>query len=325
MKLLVSGGLGFIGSFMTEAFAEHEVMIVDDRRSSVVSPEEVPCVAFSPLEVSNFIRGRGSRGIGGIADVVIHCASPVGSAGVLPERGRIVPQVAEATSLLVEACIEADVPLVNISTSEVYGFSGTYSETDVCEVPVRPSARLEYAVAKLAGEYVVMNSIHRGLKACSIRPFNVAGPRQRSDKGFVLPTFVEQALAGKPLTIFGDGSQQRAFTAVTDVCRFVRDFLVRDLSNFDGRVFNVGNPNNETTVNALAHRVIERLGAERKFEMTDGKAIHGADYEEAEGHVKTPCIDRARSLGWEPQVSLDQLIDQTAAFYKDEPRLVGVA
>jgi len=324
MRVLISGGLGFIGGFMTEAFAEagHEVAIVDDRRSSVVEPDEVPCDLYSPLEVSDFVRGRGSRGLN--VDAVIHCASPVGSAGVLPERGLIVPQVVESTTLLVDACIKDDIPLVNISTSEVYGFSGTYSEINVCEVPVRPSARLEYAVAKLAGEYVVMNSIHRGLKAVSIRPFNVAGPRQRSDKGFVLPTFVEQALASKPLTIFGDGSQQRAFTSVTDVCRFVRDFLFRDLSNFDGRSFNVGNPNNQTTVNALAHRVCEQLGVERKFVNTNGKAIHGPDYEEAEGYIKTPNISRARSLGWEPQVGLAKLIDQTASFYKDEPRLVGV-
>jgi nucleoside-diphosphate-sugar epimerase len=282
------------------------VTVVDDCRSSVVEPEALDALVYVE-RLQDYLLGTRLH-----TDLVVHCAAPVGSAGVLPRRGRIVSEVVETTSMLVERCIEQEIPLVNISTSEVYGFSGTYTEEDVCRVPVRPSARLEYAVAKLAGEFTIMNSVHRGLKGVSVRPFNVAGPRQRSDKGFVLPTFVEQALEKKPLTVFGDGLQQRAFTAVTDLCAFVCDHL----KDFDGQVYNVGNPGNETTILDLANRVLEHFKLWGRIEFTDGKVIHGKDYEEAEGFIKTPDISKALSLGWKPSVGLDDLIEITAAHYK---------
>jgi nucleoside-diphosphate-sugar epimerase len=294
---------------MTEAFIKRdfEVTVVDDLRCSVVEPDDLDA-SVRVMTVQDYLRIRLE-----LCDLVVHCAAPVGSAGVLPYKGRIVSEISEMTAQLVESCIESAIPLVNISTSEVYGFSGKYSESDDCRVPVVPSTRIEYAVAKLGGEFTVMNSIHRGLDAISVRPFNVAGPRQRADKGFVLPTFVEQALAKRPLTVFGDGGQKRAFTAVTDLCDFVCDYALK--SPLDGSVYNIGNPENETTILDLAQSVCGRFHLWPKIDYTDGKAVFGDDYEEAEGRVKTPDISKAQGLGWNPKVGLDDLIDQTAAHY----------
>jgi nucleoside-diphosphate-sugar epimerase len=120
---------------------------------------------------------------------------------------------------VVEACIAADAPLCTFSSAEVYGRSGLLHETDDIIVPPRYNVRLEYAIAKTLTEAITANARHRGLRGFVIRPFNVAGRGQSRAGGFVMPTFVQQALAGRPLTVFASGHQVRAFLAVTDLAR----------------------------------------------------------------------------------------------------------
>jgi UDP-glucose 4-epimerase len=216
--------------------------------------------------------------------------------------------VADAAAVI-GYCQAQDVPLVNISTSEVYGFSGEYRESDACVVPAanRWSPRLEYAVGKLAAEMEIRLS---GIEAVSIRPFNVVGARQLPDGGFVLPTFAEQAVSGQALTIFGPGLQVRCLTAVEDVAAFVHHAINRGA--LEG-VVNVGNPANRTDIVTLAHKVCDAAGVKHYFEWTNGRAVHGPDYAEAEGVIKTPNIDRARALGWAPKRGLDELIADAVA------------
>jgi nucleoside-diphosphate-sugar epimerase len=143
-----------------------------------------------------------------------------------------------------------------------------------------------------------------------VRPFNVAGPGQSASKGFVLPTFCEQALGGWPLTVFGSGEQERAFTAVWDVADFIGRYAWN--SEWDGRVFNLGNPANTTTILDLARRVLALSGRrENAYLLTTGQEVHGEDYAEADGFQKLPIIEEAQSLGWRPRYTLDDLIKAT--------------
>lgn len=317
-EVLVTGGLGFIGSFVSEALAAGgaAVTIVDSGRSSVVEVAELEAGAGSlrcvDASVESFLAERSS--LDGY-HLVVHCASHVGPAAILEHAGRIAPAIVATTAGLIDACIASAVPLVNFSSAEVYGRSGVLREGADVRIPPRYNARIEYALGKLAAEAMCVNSRARGLRSVVLRPFNVAGPRQSRFGGFVVPTFVQQALAGEPLTVFATGQQKRAFLSVRDLCRFVTDHL--DESAFDTpRVFNVGNPANAVTVHELAVKIRELLSSSSEIVFTDATTIYGSDYEEAESFEKLPEIRGAAELGWAPRVDLDELIEETAAFYR---------
>ena len=170
--------------------------------------------------------------------------------------------------------------------------------------------------AELAADAIVKyrDTKRRGLKAIVVRPFNVTGPRQSKAAGFVMPTFVQQAQAGAPLTVFAGGQQTRAFLAATDLARFLLENL--DAAFATGLpIFNVGNPHNTISVLDLAHRIKRLTGSVSRIDFVDGKKIHGELYEEAASVDKLPVLEAARAAGWEPSVDLDTLIRQTIAFY----------
>jgi nucleoside-diphosphate-sugar epimerase/glycosyltransferase involved in cell wall biosynthesis len=317
-RVLVTGGLGFIGSFVSESLAGRgaEVRIVDSNVSSVCAAAELDAPAGSIKHVAASVEEYLSShpSLSGF-DHVVHCASYVGPAALLEHSGRIGPAIVRATAALIEACIRADIPLVNFSSAEVYGRSGMLFEGSDVRVPPHYSTRIEYALGKLAAEAMCINSKDRGLRSVVLRPFNVAGPRQSRFGGFVLPTFVQQALAGRPLTVFATGRQKRAFCAVSDLCRFVTDYL--DDAAFDNpRIYNVGNPANAIEIHDLAVKVKELAASPSEIVFADARAIYGQGYEEAESFEKLPDIRSALELGWAPEVSLDELLEETIAYYR---------
>jgi UDP-glucose 4-epimerase len=316
-KALVTGGLGFIGSFVSESLASrgHDVTVVDSGVSSVVEPHEldgppdrIACVA---MNVQDFLSA--SQSLNGF-HLVVHCASHVGPASVIRLGGRLGHSIVADTGVLIDACIDADVPLINFSSAEVYGKSGMLSEGSDIRVPPYYNARIEYALAKLTAEAMCINSKERGLRSVVLRPFNVAGPRQSTFGGFVMPTFVQQALAGRPITVFSTGLQKRAFLSIRDLCRFMNEYL--DESVFDTpRVYNVGTPGNTTTIYDLAVRVRDELESDSEIVYADPRDIHGPLYQEAESFEKLPDIANAAELGWTPEITLEQLIHETASYY----------
>jgi nucleoside-diphosphate-sugar epimerase/glycosyltransferase involved in cell wall biosynthesis len=317
-RVLVTGGLGFIGSFVSESAAARgaKVTIVDSGVSSVCDPSELDAPVGSIKHVAEGVEEYlSSHPSLSDFDQVIHCASYVGPAALLEHSGRIGPAIVRATAALIEACIRADIPLVNFSSAEVYGRSGMLFEGSDVRVPPHYSTRIEYALGKLTAESMCINSKDRGLRAVVLRPFNVAGPRQSRFGGFVLPTFVQQALAGRPLTVFATGRQKRAFCAVSDLCRFIHEYL--DDAAFDNpRIYNVGNPANTIEISDLAARVKEMVGTPSEIVFADARAIYGPGYEEAESFEKLPDISSAVELGWTPEVTLDELLEETIAYYR---------
>lgn len=291
---------------------------MDDRRAAVVDWTPHPEMEVFEQSVEDYVKDRD------FGDLVIHAASPVGPAGILGLAGDIIQQIVEPTSAVCDACNTGDggVPLIHISTSEVYNASGVNSEGDDLIAPSTPSARGEYAVGKIAAEYIVrQRSRLDGFPALVIRPFNVAGARQPREKGFVIPTFVEQALAGEPLTVFGKGDQKRSFMSVADFCRFVaivtepQDAEPFSLRHAWPRVVNVGNANNVTTIDDLAYRISGRVGTHRGgayMNHISGNDVHGPEWSEAAGYHKVPDTLAARTFGWEPLDDLDAIIDATA-------------
>jgi UDP-glucose 4-epimerase len=317
MNVTVTGGLGFIGSFVVDALldAGHDVEIIDSMVAAVTDGREYDdhprCLVHRESILEYLESGKDFSG----ADRVIHAASLVGPAGILQYQGRLGGEIVTSAQAVIDACLDAGAALVTFSSAEVYGRSGQLAERDSIVVPTHYNARIEYAIGKTLTEAMTINSRARGLDGIVIRPFNVAGPRQSRAGGFVLPTFVQQALAGDPVTVFAGGTQIRAFLSASELARFVVENLDAALAS-EHAIFNLGNPDNAVSVWSLAQRVVSLLGSSSEIVHRDAREIHGPLYEEAESFEKVPVLGAAAEVGWKPRVGLDALILETADFYR---------
>jgi len=319
--VLVTGGFGFIGSHLVARLVQEDdthVHVVDDLSTSLYdAPSVTDAIARRPGALTcdvDTIAGWARRSCPWRFDEIYHLASIVGPVGVLPHAGRIVGRVIEDLSCVMERARSDDARLCDVSTSEVYGGGrrGACAEADPKTIPAEVTIRLEYAVAKLAGEIALINAARAsGLGAVIVRPFNVAGPGQSRDGGFVLPRFVHQALWGQPLTVYGDGAAVRAFTHVQDIA----DGLIRAIRRFDrslasAPVYNLGNAANRTTILDLARRVLRVTGSASPIRHVDPRDLHGPLF--AEAGDKFPDGDLAdRELDWHPSAGLDQIVSDT--------------
>lgn len=296
MRYLITGGLGFIGSHLAEEIASrnHEIVIVDDGRTSVVSDLDGMEIIRQPIANAD---------PQGHFDGIFHLAGPVGPVGVLDHAGLIVPSVVSDAQTVAWWALDSDCPLVYVSTSEIYG----EQEQPVSEAKPRiiapgSSARMEYAVAKLAAETMLLNM--SSLDVTIVRPFNVAGPRQSDKGGFVLPRFIRQALAGEPLTVYQPGTQMRAFTHVYDIV----DGIWAAMRQGHRRVaYNLGNPDNACPILDLAQEVVRLTDSHSRIEVIDPVELWGTSFREAPD--KIPDISLAREyLNFAPYYETDSII-----------------
>jgi UDP-glucose 4-epimerase len=278
MKVVVTGGAGFIGSHLVDRLRGlgHEVRVVDCATGPCLQAVSVPPEA----------------------DVIFHLASPVGPVGVLSWAGRLVREVVQTAAIVGDWAFVNGCPLVNVSTSEVYGSGGTDAEDDACRFGPENTARKEYAVAKLAAEVMLHNDPRLDVR--TVRPFNVAGPGQKSGGGFVLPRFVRQALLDQPLTVYGSGAQRRAFTHVADI---VDGLIATALRGQPGEVYNLGNARNECSILELATEVDRYVNGERivpNLIHVDPVDLWGPGFREAPD--KVPDAAKAMlELDWHPR------------------------
>jgi UDP-glucose 4-epimerase len=324
-RVLVTGGFGFIGSHLVELLLEDSETHVHVVDSLITSPIDVGlyCKRIAHPDLLTYTIGTVKEYLSSPRlpnyDEVYHLASVVGPVGVLGHAGDILLKIAEDTSLVASYAHSMGARVVDVSTSEVYGGGrdGYCSEKDVMIITPRYSARLEYAVAKLGAEISLINlSKSQSLNVTIVRPFNVAGPRQSGEGGFVLPRFIRQALGGEPLTVYGDGQSIRAFTHVRDIA----DGIVRAMRlGESGEIYNIGNPSNKTTILELAYKVRDVIGSSSEIAFIDPKTLWGPMFEEA--NDKYPDADRAiHHLKWQPSLTLDQIVRDTAEYIREERR-----
>jgi nucleoside-diphosphate-sugar epimerase len=322
-RILVTGGFGFIGGHLLErllAGPDVQVHVVDDLSSNPVPHERLLAELGNPARLTYDLCSIEDYLGGGAGefDSIVHLAAPVGPAGILKDGGRIVSKVVADTYLLADWALLHDARLLDVSTSEVYGGGrdGLCDEEDAKIVPAKTTFRLEYAVAKLAAETALVNLHARdGLDVVIVRPFNVAGPRQSGEGGFVLPRFTAQAMKGLPLTIFGSGDARRTFTHVRETA----DGIVRALERgTPGIAYNLGNHRNVTTVDRLADVVLEVTGSTSTKRYVDPAEIYGPHF--AEANDKFPSTGRAMTeLGWNPTQGVTEVASAAYEYMKRLP------
>lgn len=313
MRVLVTGGAGFIGSHLSEQLLErgHEVWALDDLSTGRV--ENLRTFERNPR--FRFIRGDVTDGTlvpGLIAqtDRVFHLAAAVGVRYVLENPLRSLLTNIRGTEVVLEAASAHDRKVVLFSSSEVYGKGAVvpFHEDDDRVLGPTHKLRWSYACGKAVDECLAV-SYHqqRQLPVVIVRCFNTCGPRQTGSYGMVIPNMITRALRHEPILVFGDGLQSRCFSAVSDVVRGV--LLLADSKEAEGGVFNIGS-SEEVTVLELARRVKRLCDSHSTIEFVPYEEIYGSSFEDMRRRV--PALEKIeRTVGYRPQVSLDQLLEHT--------------
>jgi UDP-glucose 4-epimerase len=308
MRILITGGAGFIGSYLCEHYLNlnHEVTVIDNLSTSSIKNIDT----FD----QNFIFIEGDITDIGLVndlvsktDLVIHLAAAVGVKTILSKPIESITTNFLGSEIVLTACSKFNKRILIASTSEIYGKNLTQplSEEDDRVVGPPQILRWSYADAK-ALEESLAHALHlsKQLKVTTVRFFNTVGPRQSSKYGMVLPSFIEQASKDLPLIIHGDGSQTRVFCHVKDAVEAVTRLLESNASI--GEVFNIGGVEEISILN-LAHKVkrILKSNSELVFESYD--KVFGETFEDM--IRRTPNITKIQQLiGWKPSYDLDQII-----------------
>ncbi len=318
--LLVTGGAGFIGSNLSERLlAEgHRVTVLDDlstgRLSNIAHLMTHPSFHF--VEGSVLDRPLVHRLVAEV-DGLYHLAAVVGVKYVLddPLRGMIVNL--HGTESVLEAALRSGCKVLVASSSEVFGKSTAlpFAEDDDTVLGPTRVPRWSYALSKLLDEHLAL-AYHRqhGLPTVVVRYFNAYGPRiDPRGYGSVVAHFLGQALTGRPLTVYGDGQQTRAFTFVGDTVRGTIAAMEREVAT--GKVFNIGS-GKEWTVEALAELVRELVPGAGPIRHIPFEAVYGPDFEETRRRL--PATARAeRLLGFRAEVPLEEGVRRTIPWFKE--------
>ena len=315
MKVLITGGAGFIGSHLAEQHLRRgdEVYIIDDL--STGSRDNLRGFATNPnlrlIEAKISSCAELPRLVADM-ESVYHLAAAVGVELVVKSAIHVIETNLHETEVLLEAAAPAGTPVLLASTSEVYGKSQKteFSEEDDLLIGPPQQSRWSYACSKLMDEFLALAfAKERGLPVTIVRLFNTVGPRQTGRYGMVLPRFIAAAKAGVPLKVYGDGQQSRCFCYVLDTV----EALVRLQNNpaARGEIFNIGG-GEEISILDLARLVLETLGAKSAIELVPYSQAYAPGFDDM--RRRKPRTEKlARVAGFRPQTSLREIIRLTAA------------
>ncbi len=311
MRILVTGGAGFIGSHLCERLLldGHEVLAMDnlltgttDNIAHLAGREDF---SFIHHDVTNYIFVHGRL------DFIFHLASPASPIDYLTYPIQTLKVGSLGTHKTLGLALVKEAGFILASTSEVYGDPLVHPQTEDYWGNVNPvGPRGVYDEAKRFAEAITFAyRRYHGLNAKVARIFNTYGPRMRADDGRVVPAFISQALSGRNLTVFGNGSQTRSFCYVTDTV----DGLIRLMeSDFPGPV-NIGNPE-EMTISDFAEFVLKRIDSQSSI-------VH-RELPEDDPKVRKPDISLAmEKLGWKPVIGLEQGMGRTIEYFKEKLRV----
>ena len=310
MRVLITGGAGFIGSHLAEELLArgHPVHVLDDL--STGSIENIRHLRQDPRFGYTIDTCHDPRLVAELvdeADYVYHLAAAVGVQLIVESPVRTIETNVHCTEIVLAQACKKRRPVLIASTSEVYGKSSDvpFREDGDIVMGATTRGRWSYACSKALDEFLAI-AYHRErrLPVVIARLFNTVGPRQTDRYGMVLPTFVRQALAAQPITVYGSGEQRRCFCHVRDVVRGLADMLGRD--DLYGEVFNLGSTE-EISIMELANRVIGLTQTSSETVRIPYDEAYGEGFEDMCRRVPDTTKVR-RALGWQPTANLDEII-----------------
>ena len=315
MKILVTGGAGFIGSHLCERLITngHSVTILDSASTGqfsnlkgVVDSPQLRVIEGSVLN-TNLLNPLIRE-----AEYVFHLAAAVGVFNIVNDPLASLLTNIRGTENVLEAAHTSNTPVFLTSSSEVYGknISDSLKESDDRILGSPVTLRWSYSEAKAIDESLAYAyHVEKQLETRIVRFFNTVGPRQLGAYGMVVPRFVKAALANEPITIYGDGKQTRCFAHVYDVIDAV--IAVAFAYNTIGKVINIGN-NVEISINGLAQKIIAETGSRSEIVYVPYSEAYGDGFEDMERRV--PNIDLINELvGWKPKRDLSTIITDISA------------
>ncbi|HUF46899.1 MAG TPA: NAD-dependent epimerase/dehydratase family protein [Vicinamibacterales bacterium] len=324
MRVLLTGGAGFVGSHLADALLErgHTVTVVDDLSTGSMAniahlkgrpgfTYVIDTIMKEPL-TAELIDG---------ADIVFHLAAAVGVKRIIESPVQTIETNVRGTEIVLGEASKKNRLVVVFSTSEVYGKSTTVPFREDADLVMGSTVkqRWAYACSKAIDEFLALAYWReRGLPVVIARLFNTVGPRQTGQYGMVIPNFVQQALDGRPIRVFGDGQQTRSFTYVGDVVRALIGLAAEPRAV--GQVFNIGNPE-EISMLELAERVRTITGSSSAIQLVPYDEAYGPGFEDMRRRV--PDISKIRDyIGYEPTVGLDEILTRVVDHLRGQPQVV---
>ena len=308
MRILVTGGAGFIGSHLCDRFLAdgHEVVVMDNlltgRADNVAAHLGNPAFRFIKYDVTEYMH------VDGPLDFILHFASPASPADFERLGIRILKVGALGTHKALGLARAKGAKFLLASTSETYGDPQVHPQTEEYWGNVNPiGVRGVYDEAKRFAESMTM-AYHRlhGIDTRIVRIFNTYGPRMRRNDGRAIPNFITQALAGEDVTVYGDGQQTRSIGYVSDLVEGICRLMAADVNT----PVNIGNPS-ELTMRALAEKIIGFTGSSSR--------IVSKPLPQDDPKARLPDITKARKLlGWEPTIGPDEGLERTIDWFRSE-------
>jgi UDP-glucose 4-epimerase len=321
---LITGGAGFIGSHLAELLLAEgwEVFALDDL--STGSERNVAHLRRRRdfhLVVDTVLKSSVVNELVHRCDVVFHLAAAVGVRLIVEQPVHTLVTNIEGTENVLDHCNRFGKRVLVASTSEVYGDRREQEAlTEESRRLYGPTTarRWAYAESKALDEFLAL-AYHqeRGLDCVIARLFNTVGPRQNGRYGMVVPNFVSNAIAGRPIEIHGDGTQTRCFCHVQDTIRALAALM--DARTIRGEIFNVGSTE-RVTIKELADRVVEKLGSRSTIRYIPYDEVYGQGIEDM--LHRAPSIEKiGAAIGWQPTRRLDEILDDVVAYIRSGPVL----
>ena len=314
MKYLITGGAGFIGSHLAEKLiARGDQVVIFDNLSTGSASNLSGIKEKIKFEEGDILDRAVIDKLVSESDYVVHLAAALGVFNIVNKPLESLKTNLQGSEIVLEACDKYRKPVLVASTSEIYGKNDKVplNEEDDRIIGHPLKSRWSYSEAKAVDESLAyFYYLENKLPIRIVRFFNTVGPRQVGHYGMVVPRFVSAALKNEPLSVYGSGDQIRCFCHVTDAVRGL--LLVMDSDKAIGEVFNVGN-NQQISITELAKKVIEITGSKSTIEKIAYEKAYPEGFEDMQRRV--PDISKMKQvLGWSPEINLDQIIKDIAAF-----------
>jgi UDP-glucose 4-epimerase len=321
LRVLITGGAGFIGSHLSDAYIERgdEVFVIDDlstgRKENIAHLLDNPRFHFTEDSVHN---QPVTAELINQCDIVFHLAAAVGVKLIVESPVRTIETNVRGTEVVLDLASKSKKRVLVASTSEVYGLSTAvpFREDGNLVMGATTKGRWSYACSKAIDEFLALAYWReKQLPTTIVRLFNTVGPRQTGRYGMVIPTFVRQALGSKPITVFGDGKQSRCFGYVGDVVGALVGLM--DTNDSIGHVFNIGS-DEEVSILELAKRVKNLTQSDSEIVFVPYDEAYEEGFEDMPRRI--PDTTKVRELvGFRPRMNLDGILQSVIEYRKSRP------